>query len=472
MPNPTRAGVRSSGVTRSKKAGSFTTYQAALKYLDERPNIERQRPDRVSADTFKLDRLRAILDKLDSPQRDLKFVHIAGSKGKGSTVEMLTSSLEACGYAVGVFTSPHLVCVRERIRLGRKPIPENAFSASMSRVRHATETVARKHGDATFFEMLTAAAFIFFAEQAVDLAILETGLGGRLDCTNVVMPEVCGLTEIQLEHTSLLGDTIEQIAREKAGIMKPGVTAITAPQRPEVITVFRQVVEETGATLAVLGEDVEYSCRFESSHDRGPHARICVSTERSEFEHISVPLGGEHQAPNCGLALAILDKLRERGFETPERDVAAGLAKTPANGRMEIVHTQPRVMIDGAHNPESVEALVKAIGAQVKYDSMVVIFGCASDKDVDGMLEQIGRGADKIIFTKSESNPRASDPTELRTLYEEQTSKMAQTAESLKEAINLAARAVGRDDLILVTGSFYLAGEAKRLLEEKKRQAG
>lgn len=466
------SGARATGVTKSRRGGAFTSYQAALKYLDERPNLERVRQDKLDADTFKLDRLRAILDKLDSPQRDLKFVHVAGSKGKGSTVEMLTSALEACGYAVGVFTSPHLIDVRERIRLGRAPIAENAFSAAMSRVRCASEAIPKKFGDATFFELLTAAAFVYFAEQAVDLAILETGLGGRLDCTNVVMPEVCGLTEIQLEHTSILGDTVEAIAREKAGIMKPGVTAITAPQKPEVIEVFRDVAEQTGATLAVLGEDVEYSCRFESSHDRGPHARICVSTERSEFEHISVPLGGEHQAPNCGLALAILDKLRERGFETPERDVAAGLAQTPSNGRMEIIHAQPRVMIDGAHNPESVEALVKAIGAQVKYDSMVVIFGCASDKNIGGMLEQIGRGADKIIFTRSGENARAADPAELRRMYEEQTGKMAQTAPDLKDAINTAARAVGRDDLILVTGSFYLAGEAKRLLEEKKRRAG
>ena len=455
-----------------EKAGRvapFTSYQAALRYLDDRPNLERVRQDKIGSDTFKLDRLRAILDRLDSPHRDLKFVHIAGSKGKGSTVEMLTSALEACGYAVGVFTSPHLVDVRERIRLGRTPIPEQAFMGALSRVRHASETVAKKQGEATFFELMTAAAFVFFAEQAVDLAILEVGLGGRLDCTNVVMPEVCGLTEIQLEHTSILGETLEEIAREKAGIMKPGVTAITAPQKPEVIEVFREVAEQTGATLAVLGEDVEYSCRFESSHDRGPHARICVSTERSEFEHISVPLGGEHQAPNCGLALAILDKLRERGFETPERDVAAGLAETPSNGRMEVVHLQPRIMIDGAHNPESVEALIRAIGAQVKYDSMVVIFGCATDKNVEGMLEQIGRGADKIIFTRSGANARAADPDRLRRDYEAATGKMAQTSETLKEAINMAARAVARDDLILITGSFYLAGEAKRLLEAKKK---
>lgn len=254
--------------------------------------------------------------------------------------------------------------------------------------------------------------------------------------------------------------------------MKPGVTAISVPQEPEVLEVFREVSGQVGATLAVLGTDIEYSCRFEATHDRGPHARICVSTERSEFEHISVPLSGEHQAPNCGLALAILDKLRERGFETPERQVAEGLARTPRNGRLEEVHPSPRIVVDGVHNPPSVEAVVKAIGAEMRFDSMVVVFGCAKDKDIPGMLDQISRGADKIIFTRTADNPRAMDPSELQRRYESLTGKMAQTAPSLKDALNMAARAVGRDDMILVTGSFYLAGEAKRLIDEKRRVAG
>ncbi len=455
----------------ARTPASFSSYSAALRYLEDRVNVERSPQDRVSSDTFKLDRLKTILDKLDNPQRDLKFVHIAGSKGKGSTVEMLASALDACGYAVGVFTSPHLIEVRERIRLGADAIGEKEFAQAMSRVRGAADVLAKRHGEATYFELLTAAAFVHFAEMAVDLAVLETGLGGRLDCTNVVSPEVCGLTHIQLEHTAILGDTVEKIAREKAGIMKPGVTAISVPQDPGVLEVFRVVAGEVGATLAVLGEDIEYSCRFEATHDQGPHARICVTTERSEFEHISVPLGGEHQAPNCGLALAILDKLRERGFETPERRVAEGLARTPRNGRMEEVHPSPRILVDGAHNPASVEAVVRAIGAQMRFDSMVVVFGCAKDKDVSGMLEQVSRGADKIIFTRASDNPRAMEPSELQRLYESLTGKMAQTAETLKGALNMAARAVGRDDLILVTGSFYLAGEAKRLLAEKKRAA-
>ncbi|MEO0716020.1 MAG: cyanophycin synthetase [Planctomycetota bacterium] len=187
----------------------------------------------------------------------------------------------------------------------------------------------------------------------------------------------------------------------------------------------------------------------------------------SNFEHLAVPLKGEHQALNCGIALAMLDRLRERGIDTPERFVAEGLAKTPANGRMEMAWHSPRIILDGAHTPESLEGLIRAIGAHVRYDSMVMIFGCAADKDVPGLLAKIDMGADKVIFTRAVDNPRASDPAELRREFEKTSTKMTQVADSLEEAVKIAVRATGRGDLIVVTGSFHLAGEAKRFLAER-----
>jgi dihydrofolate synthase/folylpolyglutamate synthase len=444
----------------------FPNYPTALKYLNDRMNVEKARPAKLDPGVFKLERMHALLEALGNPHREIKCVHIAGSKGKGSTVEMTASALGACGYAVGVYTSPHLVNVRERIRINSEPISHNAFTQVISRVALAASAVERHHGEPTFFEIMTAMAFVYFGEQAVDVAIIETGLGGRLDSTNVIMPEVVAITAIQLEHTHLLGDTLAKIAREKAGIFKPGVTALTVPQPSEVLAVFREVAQEVGANLLVLGTDIEYSCRFESSVELGPHARVCLTTPRSNFEHLPVPLKGEHQAPNCGLALAILDKLRDRGFETPEREVAEGLAATKAAGRMEMAWQNPRIILDGAHNPESIHCLVKAIGAHIKYDSMVVVFGCAADKDVPGMLAKIALGADKIIFTRSANNPRAMDPRELQRRFAEISGKMTQVAKGLPEALEVAARAVGRDDVICVTGSFYLAGEAKKHLQD------
>jgi dihydrofolate synthase/folylpolyglutamate synthase len=456
-------------VRKSIAGKGFSDYEEALAGLRERFNVEQTRPSQVDiAQTFNLDRMTALMELLGNPHKgSYKTIHVAGSKGKGSTCEMTASILEACGYTVGLYTSPHLIDISERIRINQRCILREEFTAMLTKAVEAAEKIPKKLGDATYFELLTAVAFLHFAEQAVDIAVIETGMGGRVDATNVIMPEVTAIAAIQLEHTQILGDTLEKIAREKAGIFKAGVPAVTVPQSPGVLTVLREVAEAVGTKLEVLNTDIEFSYRFEASAGLGPHARVCLSTPRSNFEHLAVPLKGEHQALNCGLALAMLDRLRERGVDAPEGAVAIGLARTPSNGRLELVHTQPRIMIDGAHNPDSVAALVKAIGAQVRYDSMVVVFGCAADKDVSPMLANIGLGADKIIFTRAEGSLRAMDPRDLMRKFTEVSGKMAQVAPSLKEALNLAARAVHRDDLILVTGSFAMAGEAKRLLLEK-----
>ena len=475
---PTRQAVETVAVVESiapVKPAEIDTFTAAMRYLNERVNVERTSPVRVSPDAFKLDRMAALLEALDNPQRDVKCVHIAGSKGKGSTVEMTASCLTSCGYAVGVYTSPHLVDVRERIRINNEPISYAHFAKLCQKVAVAGQNIKKQHGDPTFFEIVTAIGLCYFAEQAVDIAVVEVGLGGRLDATNLIQPEVTAITAIQLEHTQLLGDTLEKIAREKAGIFKPGVTALTVPQTPGVMQVFREVAATVGAPLEVLGEELDFSFRFEASPELGPHGRVVLTTPRSNFEHLPVPLKGEHQALNCGLALAILDKLRDRGFETPERQVAEGLAKTPCNGRMEMAWNSPRIIVDGAHTPDSIGCLVKSIGAHVKYDSMVAIFGCAADKDVKAMLAKLAMGADKVIFTKAAGNARAMDPRELQRKFAEVSSKMSQTAKTLPDALNLARRAVGRDDLICVTGSFYLVGEAKKHLADlaaKRENAG
>lgn len=452
----------------------ITNYQSAIRFLNDRFDIERTRPSRVNRSVFKLARMRALLDLLGQPQRDIRCVHVAGSKGKGSTCEMLASCLEACGYTVGLFTSPHLVDLRERIRINHKMIPHADFTALMRRCAEASSAIEPRHGEPTFFELVTAVALLHFAEQAVDIAVIEVGLGGRLDSTNVIQPEVVVVTELQLEHTALLGETIEEIAREKAGILKPGIVAITRSQQEPAMEVLREQSQKVGCELRVIGQDVNYSSRFEADADHGTHARVCITTERSNYEHLPVPLKGVHQASNCGLALAVLDALRDRGYDTPERQVAIGLANTPDYGRFEIALDQPRIILDGAHNPESIAALVKAVGAHIRYDSMVVVFGCAADKNVEQMLRRIAQGADKIIFTKAVDSPRAMDPHELARRFSEVSHKMSQVEPVLKEAINTAARAVGREDVICVTGSFHLVGQAKKLLNslKAKRAAG
>lgn len=444
----------------------------AMAWLLDRVDVERINPSRLQADTLKLDRMHALMAALDHPHKAFKSVHVTGTKGKGSTCAMAAAGLEGCGYTVGLYTSPHLVDVRERVRINKAMIDEQAFVRMTQRVADAAAKLAETDaGEPTFFELMTALAFCHFAEEAVDVAVVEVGLGGRLDSTNVIVPEVCAVTNISMDHWQILGDTVEKIALEKAGIFKPGVPALVIDQKPSVIEVFREAAAAIGAPLRVVGKDVDYSVRFEASAvgagkaGASPQMRVSVSGAggKNSYEHVAVPLRGEHQAPNCGLALAIMDALSAREFNTPENLVTQGLKTVEFPGRMELLKTTPRVLLDGAHNAESMKMLMKSIGSQIAYDSMVVIFGCAADKDIDGMLREIALGADKVIFTKS-GNARAADPRDLARKFNEASGKMCQTAPDFAAALELARRAVGRDDLICVTGSFYLVGEAKSRL--------
>ena len=400
-----------------------------------------------------------LLSCLGNPHKQFRSAHIAGTKGKGSTATMLAEMLRACGLRVGLYTSPHLLDIRERIVVDGRMISESAF------VRVVT-AVARVAGRArvpepTYFEVLTAAAFRYFAEEEVDIAVVETGMGGRLDSTNVLSPDVVGITSISYDHLAQLGTDLESIATEKAGIIKKGVTVLSAPQRPNVKEVIRQTAEAKNAPLRFSDEDVDFSYRFEFSRSIGRHARICMTTPTSRFEHLHVPLLGEHQAINCGLALGMLDALKSRGLPIDDQKAMEGLANVRLAGRMQILSEAPTILVDGAHNAASIDALMRAIGQNITYDSMVVIFGCNRDKDIAGMIRRIQLGADKIIFTGTGS-PRTAEPAELAAEYTERSGKMAQVADTLDEAMHIALSAVTREDLICITGSFYLVAEALR----------
>jgi len=407
-----------------------------------------------------------VLSGLDNPHHQLRCVQVAGTKGKGSTCAMLAQMLQECGYTVGLYTSPHLVDICERISIDGQMISRSDLANLFKLI--ATRERALGTNKPTYFEILTAAALRYFADQAVDIVLLETGLGGRLDSTTVVTPMVTAMAHISLDHMNVLGDNVKSIAREKAGIFKKGVPAVSVQQEPAVAAVLDEVAADSGTTVEYTGREIEFSYRFEASRELGPHTRVCITTPTSRWDHLAVPLRGEHQAHNCGLALAMLDKLKGHGFAVPEEKIISGLAKTELAGRMEEVWQEPRVIIDGAHNATSITALIRALGAHITYDSLVLIFGTGQDKDVDGMLGQIALGADKVIFTRAKGNPRAMPPEELMSQFTEISGKMAQLAPNLTESLKLAGRAVSREDLILVTGSFYLAGEAKRYFMEKQ----
>lgn len=457
---PSRSKKAASSSKTKSAAASITNYTTGLKWLYNHIDNERLRLVKYNDESFSLSRMKQLLKLLGNPHEELKCVQVAGTKGKGSTCAMIASMLQGCGYTVGSFSSPHLIDLRERIVINGSMIPYNEC-ADIFREIAKVETKLTE-GPPTFFEIMTAAALKYFADQAVDIAVLETGLGGRLDCTTVVDPLVTAITGISLDHTHLLGDTLDAIAREKAGIFKPEVPALTIVQDEEVQNALTEVATKVGTILETTGKEIDFSYRFESNKELGPHCRVCVNTETSKFEHLAVPLKGEHQAHNCALALAVLDKLKAHGFNFEEQKLIQGLADTDLPGRMEFVHEKPRVLIDGAHNAASITALIKSLGAHVSYDSLVMVFGCGQDKDIEAMLEQVALGADKIIFTKAKNNPRAVEETELNSKFSQVSGKMAQVADNLPDALKLAARAVSREDLIVVTGSFYLAGEARK----------
>ncbi|GAF74260.1 unnamed protein product, partial [marine sediment metagenome] len=336
---------------KSKKA--FSSYKQAIKYLLERTDYEKEKPARYNVTNFNLNRMVKLLALLSNPHRKIPTVHIAGTKGKGSTATMLARMLESNDYSVGLYTSPHVVNLHERIVVNAKMISETEMLNLLNRVHAPIEKISKKDDAPSFFEVITALAFLHFADVGTDIAIIETGLGGRLDSTNVIKPEVVGITSLSIDHQHLLGNSIRSIAKEKAGIFKDGVPVVTVKQHPEAMHVLKSQAEETNSPFSVTGHDIDFSSRFETSREDGPHMRICLTTPTSKFEHIRVPLHGNHQAINCGLALAMLDKLKSSGYEIDNEKALEGLQGVSMMGRMEIILDDPRIIIDAAHNAAS-----------------------------------------------------------------------------------------------------------------------
>ncbi len=456
-----RTGAPTSPARRAAPATVIRNYRSALNFLKSKTNYETMTRVGYNSSNFNISRMLRILSGLGDPHKAYKTVHIAGTKGKGSTAHMMAAVLKKSGYRTGLYTSPHFLDLRERISIDNQLVSEVEFGRLMAQVAPVADSLPKDNP--TFFEVMTAVGFLYFAKREVDIAVIETGLGGRLDSTNVIKPEVCGITNISYDHMAQLGTTLEAIAEEKAGIFKPGIPVISGPQVPGVIQVLREAAAKTGCPVFVVGGELDFSYRFECSRSAGPHTRVCMATPTTRFDHIRVPLLGEHQAHNCGVALGMIDALEQRGMKIGAQNTIDGLAEVKVQGRLETIRELPHTIVDAAHNAASIRALMRAIGQNIGYDSMVVIFGCSLDKDVEGMLGQLQIGADKVIFTNN-GTPRSMDPHELLTRFQEKSPKMAMVEDTLKGAYRIACNCVSREDLICITGSVYLVGHAKREL--------
>jgi len=433
------------------------TYREALKYLDSFVNFEKSDGYNYKI-SFKLDRMKRLAALCGDPQRSVRSIHIAGSKGKGSTASYVQSILSAAGFKTGLYTSPHLVSFRERIRIGTELISEEDLSRILAKIK---ETIASemKDEEPTFFEVYTAIAYLYFKEKNVDFAVYEVGLGGRLDATNIIEPIACAITPISYEHTDKLGDTLGEIAAQKCGIIKTGSICVSAPQEEEALKIIEKVCEEKGVRLFVVGKDILFN--EVRSDDREEVFNVVGLS--GEYPLLTSSLIGSHQMINASVAVGVVEALKLKGITIPADAVSSGIENTRWEGRLEIINRMPFIVLDGAQNRESAKTLVAAIKKVFKYKRLILVFGASKDKDIRGMLEEMMPMCDSIILTKSKMLNRALEPAkiEAQILNMKHSIKDMVLTGSTEEALGRALSMARPEDLVLITGSLFIVGEVK-----------
>lgn len=451
------------------------TYEQAVSHINSYINFEKI-PKFNCAAYFKLGRMQAFLSDLGDPHSGVEVIHIAGSKGKGSTCAIIANILKEAGYCVGLYTSPHLLDFRERIRVvskheGRGTANVADFLEGMISEREFTELVERIEpiadrfkafddlGGITFFEFLTGMAFKYFKDKNVDVIILETGLGGRLDATNITDAIGYGITNISLEHTDKLGNTLAAIAYEKAGIIKSGCKGVlTASQDKEAGDVIRKACLEKNVKLYEVGRDVTYSISESTINKQ----IFNLAGPEYSFEGLELSLIGRHQVENASLSIGLLKLLNGVLIDINESSIRKGLKSVYWPGRLQIIRNNPYVIADGAHNMESINNLIASIKDLFKYRKLITIFGISSDKDIRNISRRLDEFSNEVILTKADDNPRAVDPVSLIDNFNH-SGKNVKMAKGVQEALDIALDIADASDLILVTGSLFLVGDALRI---------
>ena len=429
-------------------------------------NYEQRTP---AAADLGLDRMRALLARLGNPQDRLRILHIAGTKGKGSTSAMLAAVLRRAGYRTGLFTSPHLCRVEERFQVDGAPIETGELTVLLNEVRRAVQGLP--HPAITFFEAATAVGFLHFVRRRVDAAVVEVGLGGRFDSTNVCRPAVAVITSISLDHVRQLGDRVAMIAMEKAGIVKPGRPTLSGATAAEARPVIERICRERGSPLRQLGVDFHYD--YEPGRVLGEPGRVSARSDqparvrvrtRRVWPWTELSLLGEHQAANAALATACVEELRAQGWTVPDAAASAGLAATDWPARMEVVGRRPLVVLDCAHNTASADALARTLRESFPPCRRLLIFAGSNDKDLAGMFRILGPHFAHVFLTPYLGSARSAPPEQMAELLRAAEGPPA-TQCAAPAAAWEAARAMARpDDLICVTGSVFLAGEMRSLL--------
>lgn len=463
------------------------THEQAVEFLHRRINYERLSGADFSGTEFKLDRMREFLRRLQEPQRNIPAVHITGTKGKGSTAAMVASVLRCAGYRTGLFTSPHLTSFEERMLVDGQPPDPEAMRQLVQRVVPVVAELDRLPVpmSPTFFELLTALAWLYYQQREVQLAVMEVGLGGRLDATNVCEPEATAITTISRDHTRQLGSRVEQIAWEKSGIAKPGVPMVVGRLSSDALDVVRRHCAEIGAPVVALGHDYGYT--FESvtqtaSSRTAAMAEPCVSlgselpvvawctvtTCRGVTRRIPLTLWGEHQAHNAAVAVQLLELLAERGWNVTPAAYEQGFSQLRWPGRIEVVRRSPVTLLDTAHNWAAARALVETLQSQFPARRRLLVFAATRDKDVAGMLRQLLPVFDTVVLTQYQASPRRMPVGELASLARSLTNRPLHVVADSISAWKLVERWATPADCVCITGSFYIAAELRDIILESR----
>lgn len=439
----------------------FDTYDQALDFIYSQIDFSLTKQQRYSEEVFNLDRMYQFMDQLGNPQNAYKTIHVAGTKGKGSISAMIASVLVSAGYKTGFYSSPHMLDYTERIQVNGISIEQDDFLEIVNDIYPIIQDV---HG-LTTFEITTGIAFQYFMKKKVDFGVIEVGLGGRLDATNIIVPEISVIASISLDHTAILGDTIEAIAAEKAGIIKKGVPVVVSPQKQSVMRVFEEKAEQEDAQIFQNTDLVEYHSRsstLASQEFTITFPATIVNKEHSaELQHIQmqIPLLGKHQMENAGTAFCTIKLLQSKGFEITDENIQNGLRNVSWPGRFEILQQHPFVIIDAAHNNESSLRLIDTIQELFPSQKITLIFGASEDKDIEGMLRNFAQISKMVIFTKS-THPRAAEPEKMQRLLR---SPLCDTIiiKDVQDALDFALQEAKDEEIIVASGSIFIAAAVR-----------
>tara|TARA_Y100001934_G_scaffold248511_1_gene309153 strand:- start:2864 stop:4246 length:1383 start_codon:yes stop_codon:yes gene_type:complete len=445
------------------------TFADAQAFLFSRFDLERTM-NTSSPDTFKLDRMRQLAELLGNPQKKIKTIHIAGTKGKGSVSSMVSQILTNAGYTTGLFTSPHLEHLGQRFCINGVPCCEESLIELIQQLVPAVEEMDRRDTQQTevdlrptFFEITTALAFLYFYRAGADIAVVEVGLGGRLDSTNICEPVVTAITNIGLDHTEILGDTLELIAREKAGIIKPGIPLINGCTLDGPRQVIERIALERQAPLVSLSTDIQFS--LENDSQIFPLLKSISIQETCYWEDLTIGIPGQHQLANAAVCLGIIHELGKQDFPIADQAIKTGLAEVQCAGRLELIDSRPQVLLDVAHNPNSVDALAQFLTQHFPDTKLHLILSCSKDKQYEEMTRLLIPLFHSITFTKFTRNPRAVEP---HVLYQSAVTacnnlaSRTQTESNPLTAFQQILERANENDLVVVTGSFYLIAELRQ----------